>query len=49
MEESASTVEVSIPPNKGLATEWASDQKAFKFKSILSTSQSVFFSYRWLY
>ncbi|SVD61927.1 uncharacterized protein METZ01_LOCUS414781, partial [marine metagenome] len=30
MEESASTVEVTIPPNKGLVTEWASDQKAFK-------------------
>ena len=31
MEESTSTVEeVSIPPNKGLVTEWASDQKAFK-------------------
>ena len=30
MEESTSTVEVSIPPNKGLVNEWASDQKAFK-------------------
>ena len=30
MEESAPTVEVSIPPNKGLVNEWASDQKAFK-------------------
>ena len=30
MEESTSTVKVSIPPNKGLISEWASDQKAFK-------------------
>ena len=30
MEESTSTVQVSIPPNKGLVSEWASDQKAFK-------------------
>jgi len=30
MEESTSAVEVSIPPNKGLVAEWASDQKAFK-------------------
>ena len=30
MEESTSTVKVSIPPNKGLLAEWASDQKAFK-------------------
>ena len=30
MQESTSTIKVSIPPNKGAAVEWASDQKAFK-------------------
>ena len=30
MEESTSTVQVTIPPNKGALAEWASDQKAFK-------------------
>ena len=30
MEETSSTVEVTIPPNKGAIKEWASDQKAFK-------------------
>jgi len=30
MEESTSTIEVTIPPNKGAVAEWASDQKAFK-------------------
>ena len=30
MEESTSTVAVTIPPNKGAVAEWASDQKAFK-------------------
>ena len=30
MEEPASTIKVTIPPNKGALAEWASDQKAFK-------------------
>ena len=30
MEESTSTIEVTIPPNKGAVAEWASDQKTFK-------------------
>ena len=30
MEESTSTIKVTIPPNKGALAEWASDQKAFK-------------------
>ena len=30
MEESTTSVEVTVPPNKGMITDWASDQKAFK-------------------
>jgi cytochrome c oxidase subunit 3 len=30
MEESTSTIKVSVPPNKGAMAEWGSDQKAFK-------------------
>ena len=30
MEESTASVEVTVPPNKGMIADWASDQKAFK-------------------
>ena len=30
MEESTSTIQVTVPPNKGAMGEWSSDQKAFK-------------------
>ena len=30
MEQTTSTIEVTIPPNKGAVSEWGSDQKAFK-------------------
>ena len=30
MEESSSSVQVTVPPNKGMISDWASDQKAFK-------------------
>jgi cytochrome c oxidase subunit 3 len=30
MEETTTTVNVTIPPNRGAVAEWASDQKAFK-------------------
>ena len=30
MEESTTTVQVTVPPNKGMVADWASDQKAFK-------------------
>ena len=30
MEDSTSSVQITIPPNKGMVSDWASDQKAFK-------------------
>ena len=30
MEDSTSSVQITVPPNKGMVSDWASDQKAFK-------------------
>ena len=30
MEKSTTSVEVTVPPNRGMIADWASDQKAFK-------------------
>ena len=30
MEESTASVQVTVPPDKGMVSDWASDQKAFK-------------------